>query len=149
VIRRLLALGAAAAALLVQPAEAKGNIAVTTRNAGPLVAWYRATFGLSPVRTIHPEGENLTVTMLDGALATVEILSRPDAQQAGSAMRRIGIYKAGFMVDDLDPWIAKWRAANLMFAGGPFDDEMTGLRSVILADPDGNLIHVTAPLPKP
>ena len=143
-MRRLAALGAVALAMLAQPAEAKGYVALTTRNAGPLIAWYRATFGLAPVRTVHPQGENLTLTVLDGPLATVEILSRPDAQPAGPASRRIGIFKTGFAVDDLAPWLTRWQAAHMMFAAGPFDDDATGQRSVILADPDGNLIHVTA-----
>jgi catechol 2,3-dioxygenase-like lactoylglutathione lyase family enzyme len=147
VIRHALIAGIVASAALVQPVEAKGFIALTTRDAGRLIAWYRANLDLKVVRTIRPQGANLTIAILDGPLATVEIIARSDARPADpQPERRVGIFKAGFTVDDLTPWIARWRAAGLVFAAGPFDDDQPPLRSVILADPDGNLIHIAAPL---
>ena len=49
---RTLLLGALAATALVQPAQAKGFIALSTRNAGPLIAWYKSTFDLTVAGTI-------------------------------------------------------------------------------------------------
>jgi catechol 2,3-dioxygenase-like lactoylglutathione lyase family enzyme len=145
---RALAAGAIALVALAQPAEAKGFIALTTRDGGRLIAWYRANLDLKVVRTIRPQNANLTITILDGPLATVEILARPDARPADpQPERRIGVFKTGFEVDDLTPWIARWRAAGLQFVAGPFDEEQPPQRSVILADPDGNMIHIIAPLP--
>lgn len=142
------AAAALASIALIQPAEAKGFIALTTRDAGKLIAWYRTNLDLRIVRTIRPDNANLTITILDGPLATVEIIARSDARPADpQPERRVGLFKTGFMVDDLTPWIARWRAAGLTFAAGPFDDDQPPMRSVILADPDGNLIHITAPLP--
>jgi catechol-2,3-dioxygenase len=147
-IGRALIAAAVAAIAFVQPAEAKGFLALTTRDGGKLIAWYRTTFDLRPVRTIRPDGQNLTITILDGPLATVEILSRPDARPPEQQPQsRIGIFKAGFMVDDLAPWLARWQGSGVTIVAGPFDDDQPPMRAVILADPDGNLIHITAPLP--
>ena len=145
---RLALAGALAAIALVQPAEAKGFLSLTTRDAGRMIAWYRTNFDLRVMRTVRPDGMNLTVTILDGPLATVEILARPDARPADpQPQSRIGFFKAGFAVDDLDPWLARWQAAGVVFANPPFDDDQPPLREVILADPDGNRIQIIAPIP--
>jgi catechol 2,3-dioxygenase-like lactoylglutathione lyase family enzyme len=146
--RRALIAGIVASAAQVQPAQAKGFLALTTRDAGRLIAWYKTHFDLKLIRTVRPPNANLTIAILDGPVATVEILARSDARPADpQPERRVGFFKAGFQVDKLDPWVARWRAAGLIFAAGPFDDDQPPLRSVILSDPDGNLVHITAPLP--
>lgn len=145
---RLVLAGALAAAALVQPAEAKGFLGLSTRNPGPMIAWYRNTFDLRIVRTIRPDNANLTVTILDGLLVTVEILARADLIPSdGAPERRVGIFKAGFEVTDLTPWLAKWRSTGVDIAYGPFDEAQPPQRSVILRDPDRNLIHLVQPLP--
>ncbi len=145
-IRTLLA-GALAMVTLVQPAQAKGYLALSTRNPGPMIAWYRNTFDLRIVRTIRPESANLTVTILDGPLVTVELLARADLVPSdGMPERHVGIFKAGFEIADLTPWLARWRATNVDIAYGPFDEAQPPQRSVILRDPDRNLIHLVQPL---
>ena len=144
---RTLLLGALAAAALVQPAQAKGFIALSTRSAGPLIAWYKSAFDLTVAGTIRPDNANLTVTILDGPLLTVEILARGDMAPGQDATRHVGIFKSGFQVDDLAPWIARWKAAGVEFAAGPFDSDQPRQRAVILRDPDGNLVHIIQPLP--
>jgi len=139
--------GALAMVAMAQPAEAKGYIALSTRNPGPMVAWYRNAFDLRIVRTVRPEGANLTVTILDGPLATVEIMARPDLIPAdGMPERHVGIYKTGFAVDNLSPWLARWQSAGIDVVYGPADDTQPAQRSVILRDPDRNLIHLVQPL---
>jgi catechol 2,3-dioxygenase-like lactoylglutathione lyase family enzyme len=148
VIGRALIAAAVACVAFAQPVEAKGFISITTRDGGRLIAWYSRNFDLRPVRTIRPDGQNLTLTILDGPLATIEILSRPDARPAdGQPQSRIGIFEGGFMVEDLAPWLTRWQNSGVTIAAGPFVDDQPPMRSVILADPDGNLIHITAPLP--
>jgi catechol-2,3-dioxygenase len=144
---RTFLIGALAAAAFVQPADAKGFVALSTRNAGPLIAWYKSTFDLRPVQTIRPDNANLTVTILDGPLVTVEILARSDMAPVMDATRHVGIFKAGFEVDDLTPWLARWRAAGVQIEAGPFDSDQPRQRAVILRDPDGNLIQIFQTLP--
>jgi hypothetical protein len=144
---RLALAGALAAVSLVTPAQAKGFLGLATRNPGPMIAWYRSTFDLRIVRTVRPDGANLTVTILDGPLVTVEILARPDLVPSdGMPERHVGVFKAGFEIGDLTPWLARWRAANVDIAAGPFDEMQPPQRSVILRDPDRNLIHLVQPL---
>lgn len=145
---RLALAGALAAAALIQPAEAKGFLGLSTRNPGPMIAWYRNTFDLKVMRTVRPENANLTVTILDGPLVTVEILARPDLVPSDEMPERhVGIFKAGFEIDDLTPWLARWRSSSVDIAYGPFDELQPPQRSVILRDPDRNLIHLVQPLP--
>ena len=121
-IRMFLA-GALAMVARAQPAQAKGFLGLSTRNPGPMIAWYRNTFDLRIVRTIRPDGANLTVTILDGPLVTVEILARADlAPSDGMPERHVGIFKAGFEVDDLTPLLARWTATGVNIVAGPFDE---------------------------
>jgi catechol 2,3-dioxygenase-like lactoylglutathione lyase family enzyme len=135
----------AACAAFAQPADAKSFFAITTRDAAPLVAWYTSNFDLTVAHT-GKLGEDATLVLLDGPLATIEIIARRDLPTLpGQPWERTGIFKAGLFVDDLDPWLARWRAAGVTIDAGPFDTDKPPLRSVVLLDPDGNNIHVSAP----
>ena len=136
-----------AACLAVAPASAKGFIAIVTHDAAPLVQFYRDAFDTKLVRTVRPKDRDVIVSILDGPLATIEIVERADAKIIeGRANTRVGFAKAGFQVDRIEPWLARWRAMGARIIIEPFDDPAPPMRSVVLIDPDGNALHIMAPL---
>ncbi len=148
-IRVITAAAAIAAATVSHPAEAKGLIAVVTRDAAPLAAWYAKAFDVAVVRSFRPAGRDIDVTILDGPHVTIEIQQSADAiQPAERANRRTGIAKVGFQVPAIEPLLARWKAMGATIIAGPFDDALPPMRSVVLLDPDGNSIHVMTPLAK-
>ena len=53
----------------------------------------------------------------------------------------IGIAKIAFWVSDVDALAAELRAKNVKVLRGPYDDEDFGMRSLIIEDPDGNVLQ--------
>ena len=145
-MRHALAALACLAALAATPVAAKGFASLTTRDGGRMVRWYAATFDLKPVSTVRPEDINATITVLQGEVGTVEILARADASPLGiPASQRVGIFKAGFEVDRLEPWLQRWASMDVTIVAGPNLDAQTGMRTVVIRDPDGNMIQLFAP----
>ncbi len=141
-----LAAAVLACVVIAAPVSAKGFASVTTRDGGRMVRWYAATFDLKPVTTVRPTDMNATLTVLQGEIGTVEVLARADAAPLGMpASQRVGIFKAGFAVDSLDPWVARWANMDVTIIAGPSLDAATNLRIVVIRDPDGNLLQIVAP----
>lgn len=126
-------------------ASAKGFFAVVTKEPAALIPWYEQAFDARLVRTMKPEGRGITIYVLDASHVTIEIQHRTDAiQHLERANARQGIMKASFSVMTIEPWLERWRAMKARIVAGPFDDTEPKMRSVVLLDPDGNSIHVTA-----
>ena len=138
-----------AISILLLPAsgQAKGFFALVTRDSKPLIDWYAAALDTRLVRTVKPPGRGITVYVLDSPDVTIEIQERSDAViLSGRPNGRVGIMKAGFAVEQLEPWLVRWRAMNAKIIAGPFDDPAPATRSAVLLDPDGNSIHITSRL---
>lgn len=120
---------------------AGGFIAVVAANAEESSAWYRETFGLKLLRELS--GETYKIHLLKGDAGIVEIIE-PMPPAPENPGRAIGLFKAGFILDDFDARVAQWREDGVEFFGNGqvFFDEALQLHSVIILDPDGNRIQV-------
>ena len=58
----------------------------------------------------------------------------------GSQVR--GIYKFGFMVDNIEAQVARMSEKGVDFQGDLFDDERFGVKTILVKDPEGNLIQL-------
>lgn len=120
---------------------AGGFIAVVASSAEESSAWYQETFGLDFLRELT--GETYKIHLLKGDAGILEIIETmpPAPENPG---RMIGLFKAGFMLDDFDARVARWRETGVEFFGNGevFFDEALQLHSVIILDPDGNRIQV-------
>lgn len=102
-------------------------------------SWYVSVFGVKRVnRFDRPAFDQRILIGDDVILELVE--SKPSARKADE--RHLGIVKAGVQIGDLDSRLKEWRAAGLAPAGGLVFDEALGLATVLLRDPDGNIIQI-------
>ena len=127
------------------PAErerlAGGFIAIVASSAEESSKWYQRTFELELQRELS--GDAYKIHLLRGDAGIVEIIEFiPSAPE--NTERTIGLFKAGFILDDFDVGVAQWREDGVEFFGNGevFLDEALQLHSVIILDPDGNRIQV-------
>ena len=127
------------------PAErerlAGGFVAIVASSAEESSKWYQRTFELELQRELT--GDAYKIHLLKGDAGIVEIIETmpPAPENPG---RAIGLFKAGFILDDFDARVAQWREDGVEFFGNGevFLDEALQLHSVIILDPDGNRIQV-------
>jgi predicted enzyme related to lactoylglutathione lyase len=81
--------------------------------------------------------------VLEGAGLTVELIHDPAARPAKGPPGSVhGVFKAGFLVKDLEKTLAELRARGVKVAFGPFPAKDGQRANAILRDNAGNLIHV-------
>lgn len=127
--------------LLAGAAQAQSFWAVRSPDAARTADWYRTHLDLTPDAPVQPEGSGLTIIILRGPLAVVEVIQDPAA--AAPAGRSTGLFKAGLVVTGLDAWLARWRAAGVTVVAGPFDDPAG--RMAVIRDGDGVTLQVLEP----
>jgi catechol 2,3-dioxygenase-like lactoylglutathione lyase family enzyme len=135
----------AAAIALAAPAPASAEprafIAVETADIARAELWYRETLLAERVNSFsQPTYEQ---RILRGDDVIVELIQRIPASPPRA--EGLGIAKAGFVVDDLDEAIERWRAQGVELLGRRIHDESLGLDTILLRDPDGNLIQAFGP----
>jgi len=125
-------------------------IAVSVQDLATTAAWYRSTFDLPATRPLPLPEQIGTGVVIESPSLVIELLalraSPPRAADGPGNAPAQGIFKAGFAVADLAPYLARFRAMGTRLIAGPFDDSAMGRRAVIVADPEGNRIHLLAPL---
>jgi hypothetical protein len=105
-------------------------------------AWYVDKFGLSVKQQI-PKTNGVAATILEGGGLTVELVQRDDAAPPIASAERIhGIFKVGFVIDDLDGTLSALRQRGVDVVAGPFQSTATQRANVILRDNKGNLIQL-------
>jgi glyoxylase I family protein len=131
-------------------------VALSVADLDRSMAWYGRHLGFSVLeRRSFPElklslaflerdGFRLELVALDGSRDRREAAPDP----ANEATLR-GYVKLGFLQADIDPTLARLRAAGVPVVVGPFDEPERGLRSAIVTDPDGNLVQLFERLPAP
>lgn len=119
-------------------AQARTFIAVEVTDIAAAEAWYGRTFDAARVNIFSEPAYEQRI--LRGPDVIVELVQRiPARPLTGEGS---GIMKAGFVVDDLDARVARWRAQGVQFQGRRIHDDALNLDAVLLVDPDGNLIQM-------
>lgn len=121
-------------------ATAKGAFfAVLVPDLAASAKWYSEKLGLHV--TMQPSQFGTTSAMvLEGGGLIVELLHDPDAK--ASSNPRLGISKAGVVVDNFDKVLATIRARGIPIAIGPFPPRATQRANFLIRDNAGNLIQV-------
>lgn len=101
--------------------------------------WYAAAFGLAEVNRIEAEDGRYAVRILRGRGLTVELIRQRDV--AASESTPLGLFKAGFHVDDLDALRRRLEALEADMDASTFFDESLGVRSFVFRDPEGNRLQ--------
>jgi catechol 2,3-dioxygenase-like lactoylglutathione lyase family enzyme len=113
------------------------------------VAFYRDVLGFSVYMHGTMPGRDIAFALMTAGEAMIELLQFPNAEDAaaplagtGGAPTRRGMFKAGWVVTDIDAVYAALTARGVTFwfplvkpEGGPY-------RAFGLKDPEGNLLQV-------
>jgi catechol 2,3-dioxygenase-like lactoylglutathione lyase family enzyme len=101
--------------------------------------WYTEKLGLH-VATQPSRFGKTSAVLLEGGGLVVELLH--DADATASSNPRLGISKAGVVVDDFDKVLATVRARGIPIAIGPFPPRATQRANFLIRDDAGNLIQI-------
>lgn len=112
--------------------------------------WYQRNLGFEVTRRMtFPLSDSLVIIFLKRGAAELELIQKrnsfsirkylPDFDQEKTPLQ--GIAKVAFMVDDVSQLADSLRAGGVRILFGPFDDRALNLKSVIIEDPDGNVLQ--------
>ena len=105
--------------------------------------WYAEKFGLA-IKTQMPKQNGVAVAILEGGGLTVELIQRDNdvPQQTPDANRVHGIFKVGFVVENLTATLTSLRSRGVVVAYGPYPASSNASANVIVKDNAGNLIQL-------
>jgi len=115
---------------------------IITDDVDRLVDFYQRATGVDAVR-LHPLFAELRTkrgTLAIASSATIPLLGEGAAEAASNRSVTLD-----FLVDDVDAIVATLRTVVTDFVNGPVDMPW-GNRSLLLRDPDGNLVNFFAPI---
>ena len=123
--------------------SARGTFwALSVADVKSMSQWYADKFGLH-VTLDAPKTNGAKAMVLEGDGLMVELIQHDGAKpRTTDAVLLHGIMKAGLIVDDFDKSVASLRAANVVFAFGPFPARAGQRANAIIRDPEGNLIQI-------
>ena len=132
------------------PTPTGAFFALSVRDFDATLKWYRAAFDLPPHASLPIPASNGQGALLIGPGVVIEIVSLSQARVAPRASvdpsSTTGIFKVGLQVPDLAPFLARFRELEIPLHAGPFDDVEHNLRSLIVEDNEGNLVHLVGPI---
>ena len=139
--------------LLSQPAESRpanrapiattgAFFAISVADIQASAEWYARTFGLTITMPLS-KGESASAMVLEGGGLIVELVQHTQAaRRATDPVLQHGLFKAGFVVDDLDGTLAALKARHVAIAYGPFPARPNQRANVVIRDAEGNLIQI-------
>ena len=133
-----LALAAPAAAAPVAPPH-KAFLALRVGDAEASALWYARTFDLAPANSFSTAAYEQRILQGDGLI--VELVQLKSAMPPADPAA-LGFMKGGYVVEDFDGKVARWRAAGVTFVGRIIYDDKLKLHAAALRDPDGNMIQI-------
>ena len=114
--------------------------AIQTTNVDDAADWYRSTLGLAEVKRSEADDGAYSIRILARGGLTIELL-RVRGTEAPPE-RHLGLFKAGFYVDDVEAAYESMRARAVEMDARVFVDEPLQVRSFVFRDPDGNRLQV-------
>lgn len=124
-------------------------IALSVASADASVAWYERVLGFEVVRRETFEEEGVSVAILRRDDALLELIDHPEARALGDLEPPVertylvhGIFKFGFLVEDLDAVIARLEKLEVPLRGRIIEEDDGTLRSLQVVDPDGNFVQI-------
>ena len=128
------------------PIIGKSFFAITVKNADSVANWYSSTFQLRSLKEINDTAMGAVVRIIGNDNMIIEILQLKDAKPAkdlglGSTFQLHGFVKVGFFVKSLDEAVKYFTQKNIKIKYGPFNDEASKTKNLIISDNEGNLIQ--------
>ena len=116
-------------------------IAIQVRDDSAAADWYRAAFRMQQVNHLRDEDGRYSIRILVARGLTVELVRLREARPAADGPQ-LGLFKAGFHVDDIDAAHAWLRTRGAEVDGRVFTDSALRVRSFVFRDPEGNRLQV-------
>lgn len=127
----------------------KSFFAISVPDAMTASNWYEDIFQLKLLKEIKQPENGVHVRIVGNDFLLVEILEHKasvgfkDARVPNNQQPMLQhIFKAGIYVRNVYTAIAWLQLKQVSIKNGPFDDKTTGIRSVIIEDPNGLLIQL-------
>ncbi len=114
--------------------------AVQVRDDSAAADWYRRAFGLAEVRHSEAADGRYSIRLLKRGGLTVELIRFGAAVEAADP--RLGLFKSGFHVDDIDAAYAWLAELGTKLDQRISSDEVLGSRTFVLRDPEGNRLQI-------
>ncbi len=123
--------------------------AIVVQDIDQSISWYQRNLGFEVVNKVEREDLGFKQSNLSREGFALELIeddySVAVAEIKEGKHRRTkpqGYFKLGFLVSDLDVWIAFLTEKGVAFHGDAVTDPVSGKRMVIILDPDGNRIQL-------
>ena len=128
------------------PIIGKSFFAVTVKNADSVANWYIAAFQLKSLKEINDTAMGVVVKIIGNDNMVIEILQMKDSKPSKdwgltSNFQVHGFVKVGFFVRSLDEVQKHFNKKNIRIQYGPFNDESTHTKNLIISDCEGNLVQ--------
>lgn len=128
------------------PIIGKSFFALTVKNADTVANWYAAAFQLRTLKEINDTSKGAVVRIIGNDNMVIEILQLKDSKPATdlgltSTFQVHGFVKAGFFVKSLDQVVKYLNQKNIKIKYGPFNDEASKTKNLIISDCEGNLVQ--------
>jgi len=123
--------------------------ALIVGNIDTSLAWYTKNLGYELLNQVDLKERGLRMANLRSGEGWIELIEIKDAvspqelqNDASKKTRFIGIFKFGFLVNDLDQWVKRLTDSGVEFSGNIVEDSNNGMRMIIIRDPDGNRVQL-------
>jgi catechol 2,3-dioxygenase-like lactoylglutathione lyase family enzyme len=118
------------------------DVAIVPSDPSATCAFYRDTLGFTELPSMPLGGGSVQHRFRIGRhWIKVNQLARPPEREPGGVERAIGIRLLAFLLDDIEPVIARLDAAGRKHASVPVPGR-SGLRIEVVKDPEGNVLEL-------
>ena len=128
------------------PIIGKSFFALTVKNADSIARWYSTTFRLQSLKEINDTAMGVVVKIIGNDNMMIEILQMRDSKNAKdwglkTNFQLHGFVKIGFFVKNLQEVQKYFDQNSIKIKHGPFTDEASKTKSLIISDCEGNLVQ--------
>ena len=121
--------------------------ALSVPDAPKSAAWYQRAFGVKQLHEIRTPDGAAHILILGTDDLLIEVMQLAAAKSPGAEVienRHLthGIVKVGMYVKDFDAAVAHLRGMGATFDTKVFEDRKLDMRSVLIRDPDGNIVQL-------
>lgn len=113
------------------------------------IRWYEEAFGFEVINKIESAERGFKQANLKAGNILIELIELESSISSQAILDSFsgktkidGFFKFGIQISEFDKWTEYLASSNIEFHGSVVTDPATGLRMLIVMDPDGNRIQL-------
>jgi len=113
------------------------------------ITWYSGNFGFKVLNKIESEEKGFKQANLKCGNILIELIELKSSLSPKSLLENYpkktkidGFFKFGFLVFEFDSWVDYLKQSKVEFYGGVVTDNLSGKKTLLIKDPDGNRIQI-------